>query len=52
MTFNTSAVAVCCRNDSRSSLSNRVFSMAMTAWLAKLVISAICWSVKGRTSCR
>jgi hypothetical protein len=30
MTFSTSAVAVCCCSDSRSSLSKRVFSMAMT----------------------
>ena len=41
MTLSTSAVAVCCCSDSgsrcaRSSLSSRVFSMAMTAWLAKL----------------
>ena len=35
MTLSTSAVAVCCCSDSRSSLSRRVFSMAMTAWLAK-----------------
>src|SRR5512132_1483990 len=47
MIFSTSAVAVCCCNDSRSSLSRRVFSMAMTAWLAKLVNSSICLSVKG-----
>jgi hypothetical protein len=31
MTLRTSAVAVCCCKDSRSSLSRRVFSMAMTA---------------------
>ena len=31
MTLSTSAVAVCCCSDSRSSLSRRVFSMAMTA---------------------
>ena len=36
----------------RSSLSSRVFSMAMTAWAAKFVTSAICLSVKGRTSWR
>ena len=47
ITFSTSAVAVCCCSNSRSSLSSRVFSMAMTAWLAKLVTSAICLSVKG-----
>ena len=32
MTLSTSAVAVCCCSDLRSSLSRRVFSMAMTAW--------------------
>ena len=42
MTCSTSEVAVCCSSDSvrssvrwRSSLSRRVFSMAMTAWAAK-----------------
>src|SRR5262249_25897813 len=30
ITLSTSAVAVCCESDSRSSLSRRVFSMAMT----------------------
>ena len=42
ITPNTSEVAVCCSSDSlkssvrwRSSLSSRVFSMAMTAWAAK-----------------
>ena len=35
MTLSTSAVAVCCCSDSRSSLSSRVFSIAMTAWSAK-----------------
>jgi hypothetical protein len=47
-TFSTSAVAVCCCSGSRSSFSSRVFSMAMTAWLAKLVTSAICLSLNGR----
>ena len=54
MTFSTSDVAVCCSSDSerssvrwRSSLSSRVFSMAMTAWAAKFVTSSICLSVKG-----
>ena len=36
----------------RSSLSNRAFSMAMTAWAAKFCTSSICLSVKGRTSWR
>ena len=35
MTSSTSAVAVCCSSDSRSSFSSRAFSMAMTAWAAK-----------------
>ena len=37
---------------SRSSLSSRVFSMAMTAWAAKFLTSSICLSVNGRTSWR
>ena len=37
MTLSTSAVAVCCCSDSRSSLSRRVFSMAMTACAAKVL---------------
>ena len=36
----------------RSSLSNRAFSMAMTACAAKFLTSSICLSVKGRTSWR
>ena len=59
MTLSTSEVAVCCSSDSlrssvrwRSSLSSRVFSMAMTAWAAKFVTSSICLSVNGRTSWR
>ncbi len=52
MTLSTSAVAVCCSSDCRSSLSSRVFSMAMTACLAKFVSSSICLSVNGRTSWR
>jgi hypothetical protein len=51
-TLSTSAVAVCCCSDSRSSLSRRVFSIAMTACFAKLPTSSICLSVNGRTSCR
>ena len=45
-------VAVCCCSDSRSSLSSRVFSMAMTAWKAKFVTNSICLAVNGRTSVR
>ena len=36
MTLSTSAVAVCCCRDSRSSLSSRTFSIAMTAWLGEV----------------
>ena len=36
----------------RSSLSSRVFSIAITAWLAKFFTSSICLSVNGRTSLR
>ena len=59
MTFRTSDVAVCCSRASerssvrwRSSLSSRVFSMAMTAWAAKFFTSSICWLPNGRTSWR
>jgi len=45
MTLSTSAVAVCRWRDSRSSLSSRVFSMAMTAWSAKVLTSSICFAV-------
>ena len=41
MTSSTSAVAVCCSSDSEfaccSASNSRVFSMAMTAWSAKVV---------------
>jgi hypothetical protein len=50
MTLSTSAVAVCCCSDSRSSLSSRVFSIAMTAWSANVRSKMICLSVKGFTS--
>jgi hypothetical protein len=50
MTCNTSAVAVCCSKASRVSVKSRAFSIAMTAWPAKLCNNAICLSVKGRTS--
>ena len=52
ITLSTSAVAVCCCSNSRSSLSSRVFSMAITAWSAKFLTSSICLSVNGRTSWR
>ena len=37
---------------SLSSLNNRTFSMAITAWSAKVSSSLICAGVKGRTSMR
>ena len=52
MTLSTSAVADCCCNNSRSSLSKRAFSIAITAWSAKVVTSSICLSVNGLTSPR
>ena len=52
MTRNTSAVAVCCSSASRVSVISRAFSIAMTACAAKFCNSAICLSVKGRTSWR
>ena len=57
MTRSTSDVAVCCSSDSlrssvrcRSSLSSRVFSMAITAWWAKLSTSSICLLLNGHTA--
>ena len=47
MTLSTSEVAVCCCSDSRSSLSRRVFSIAMTAWAAKVRSSWIWVGEKG-----
>jgi len=52
MTCNTAAVAVCCSKASRVSVMSRAFSIAMTACAAKFSNSAICVSVKGRTSGR
>ena len=52
MTRNTSAVAVCCSNASRVSVISRAFSIAMTAWSAKVRTSSICRSVNGSTRCR
>src|SRR5262245_19192474 len=47
MTPRISLVAVCCSNDSFNSLNNRTFSMAITAWSAKVSSSLICAGVKG-----
>ena len=59
MTSSTFDVAVCCSSDSvrsvvrrRNSLSSLAFSIAITAWSAKVVTSSICFSVKGFTSSR
>ena len=59
MTRSTSAVAVCCSSDSVSSRvrccsasNSRTFSMAITAWSAKVVTSSICLSVNGLISFR
>ena len=59
MTLSTSAVAVCCCSASESSSvractssNSRTFSIAMTAWSAKVLTSSICLSLNGRTSCR
>ena len=52
MTLSTSAVAVCCCERFRAAHSSkRVFSMAMTAWAAKLLSKLdLLMSVNGRTS--
>jgi putative ABC transport system substrate-binding protein len=52
MTLNTSDVAVWRSSDSRSSLSSRAFSIAITAWAAKFCTNWTCFSVNGRTSLR
>ena len=59
MTFRISAVAVCCSSASVksrlrawSSWNSRTFSIAITAWSAKVRRSAICLSEKGFASAR
>ncbi len=59
MALRISAVAVCCsrvsvraRLRTCSSLNRRTFSIAITAWSAKVSSSSTCWSVKGRASVR
>ena len=59
ITCSTSDAAVCCSRASlkssvrwRSSLSSRTFSIAITAWSAKVGPSSICLSVNGRTARR
>jgi hypothetical protein len=46
ITSSTSAVAVCCSKASRCSSINRAFSIAITAWAAKFITSAISLSEK------
>ena len=53
MTLRTSEVAVCCSSASDNSRvractssNSRTFSIAITAWSAKVVTSSICLSVK------
>ena len=48
ITLRISLVAVCCSRDSFNSVKSRTFSMAMTAWEANVLRSAICLSEKGR----
>jgi Phage integrase family len=52
MTPKISLVAVCCSSDSFSSWNNRTFSMAITAWSAKVSSNLICAWVKEGTSTR
>ena len=51
ITFRMSAVAVCRSSASLVSLNSRAFSIAMTAWSAKVCSSAISFPAKRRT-CR
>ena len=55
ITLRMSAVAVCCSSASIAvfiSLNSRTFSIAITAWSAKVCSSAICLSLNGRISVR
>ena len=59
MTLSTSEVAVCCsravlssRVRACTSSKSRVFSIAITAWSAKVVISSISCCVNGSTAAR
>ena len=58
MTCSTSDVAVCCSSASDSSRvractssNSRTFSIAITAWSAKVSSNSICLSVKARGCC-
>jgi hypothetical protein len=50
ITRRMSAVAVCCSSASLVSLNNRTFSIAMTAWSAKVFSRLIWLSENGRIS--
>ena len=52
ITRRISAVAVCCSSASFVSLNRRTFSIAITAWSAKVWSSAMCWSGSGSASRR
>ena len=52
ITRRISLVAVCCSRPSLVSLNRRTFSIAITAWSAKVRSSAICFSVSGPGSRR
>ena len=52
MTFRISAVAVCCSSASFVSLNSRTFSIAITAWSAKVCSSATYFSSKTPASRR
>ena len=51
MTPRISLVAVCCSNDSLSSGTDRTFSIAITAWSAKVSRSLICLSGRNGSQC-
>ena len=52
MTRRISLVAVCCSSASFVSLNSRTFSMAMTAWAAKVWSSSTCLSANAIGSSR
>ena len=52
ITRRMSAVAVCCSSASFVSLNSRTFSIAITAWAAKVSRSSICLSENGWTTSR
>ncbi len=52
ITRRISAIEVCRCSASLISVNSRAFSMAITAWLAKVLTRSICFCVNGRTSGR